>query len=82
MKIFYNGSAKEIISDHAPKLARILDHLDASISVSDMNLPGFKLHKLSGKGKNIWAVSVSGNWRITFYFENEDAYVVDYLDYH
>jgi proteic killer suppression protein len=64
------------------KLVRILDRLDALVSVSDMNLPGFKFHKLSGNGKNIWAVSISGNWRITFYFENEDAYVVDYLDYH
>jgi len=79
---FINGIIKGIIPEHAPKLARILDRLDASISVIDMNLPGFKLHKMSGKGKNIWAVSVSGNWRVTFYFENEDAYVVDYLDYH
>jgi len=79
---FHNGSVKRIIPDHAPKLARILDRLDASVSVGDMNLPGFELHKLSGKEKNIWAVSVSENWRVTFYFENEDAYVVDYLDYH
>jgi hypothetical protein len=29
-----------------------------------------------------WAVSVSGNWRLTFKFEGEDAIVVDYQDYH
>ena len=79
---FLNDVLKGIISDHAAKLARILDRLDASLSVKDMDLPGFKLHKLSGKDKNIWSVWVNGNWRITFYFEQGDAYVVDYLDYH
>lgn len=47
-----------------------------------MDLPGFNLHKISGKDKNIWSVWVNGNWRITFYFQQGDAYVVDYLDYH
>jgi len=63
-------------------LARILDRLDASITVKDMNLPGFRLHKLSGKEKNNWSVYVSGNWRVTFYFKQGDAYIVDYRDYH
>jgi proteic killer suppression protein len=48
----------------------------------DMNLPGYKLHMLSGKEADTWSVWVSGNWRITFQFKNEDAYVVDYRDYH
>jgi len=30
----------------------------------------------------VWYVWVNGNWRITFRFENEDVYLVDYLDYH
>ena len=79
---FLSDVLKGIIPDHAAKLARILDRLDASLSVKDMNLPGFKLNKLTGKEKNIWSVWVSGNWRVTFYFEQGDAYVVDYLDYH
>jgi proteic killer suppression protein len=29
-----------------------------------------------------YAIWVSGNWRMTFEFENGDAYVVDYEDYH
>jgi len=50
---FFNGTKKGIISEHSPKLARILDRLDASLIVKDMDLPGFKLHKLTGKEKNI-----------------------------
>lgn len=79
---FINGAIKGIIPNHASKLVRILDRLDASLSVKDMNLPGFKLHKLSGKEKNIWSVCVNGNWRVTFYFKQDDAYIVDYRDYH
>ena len=79
---YYSGSKKGIKPEHASKIARILDRLDSSQNPQDMNLPGYKLHKLSGKKKEIWSVWVSGNWRITFFFESGDAYLVDYLDYH
>lgn len=57
---FISGNKKGIIPEHANKLARILDRLDSSITVRDMNLPGFKLHRLTGKEKNIWSVWVIG----------------------
>jgi proteic killer suppression protein len=63
-------------------LARILDRLDASVRPLDMSLPGYRLHQLSGKKKGTWSVWISGNWRVTFNFEAEDAAGVDYLDYH
>ncbi|MCL2026185.1 MAG: type II toxin-antitoxin system RelE/ParE family toxin [Leptospirales bacterium] len=68
--------------EHAEKIARILDRLDASISPVDMNLPGYQLHELKGQGAGTWAVTVNANWRITFQFEGQDALFVDYLDYH
>jgi len=37
---------------------------------------------LSGNMKDCFAVSVNGNWRLTFKFEGEDAHLVDYQDYH
>ncbi len=47
-----------------------------------MDLPGFRLHKLKGFLKGHYAVSVSGNWRVTFRFGDGSAVDVDYLDYH
>lgn len=47
-----------------------------------MNLPGFRLHPLKGDRKGYWAVSVLGNWRVTFRFEADHAVDVDYVDYH
>lgn len=83
LKDFYEtGSKKGIQLDHSPKLARILDRLDASISPQDMDLPGYRLHPLKGDKRDLWSVTVNGNYRITFYFEGQDAYLVDYIDYH
>jgi len=79
---FVTGSKKGIVPEHAPKIARILDRLDASISPSDMNLPGYRLHELKGKEAGTWSVTVNANWRITFEFEGQDAILVDYKDYH
>lgn len=83
LKEFYEtGSRMGIQPEHAPKLARMLDRLDASTSPKDMDLPGYRLHRLKGVKKDIWSVTVNGNWRMTFYFEKQDAYLVDYDDYH
>ncbi len=59
-----------------------LSALDTAFCIEDMDLPGFRLHPLKGEREGIWAIDVSKNWRITFYFENGDAYIVNYEDYH
>ncbi len=79
---FYSGSKKGISPEHASKLERILDRLNAAGDVRDMNYPGSYLHQLGGDKKGQYAVRVTGNWRIFFEFFNGDAYVVDYDDYH
>lgn len=47
-----------------------------------MNRPGWDLHLLKGSLGGHWSVSVNGNWRLTFMFDNGDAVLVDYQDYH
>ena len=79
---FYDGATKGIQSKHARRLKLILDVLDAAIKVQDVGFPGARLHPLEPKSSQRWAVSVSGNWRVTFRFEHENAYEVDYEDYH
>jgi len=81
-KLFYDGSTKGIQPKHKTKLEDILDLLDAMIQIQDMNFPGSRLHKLEPKKGNIWSVTVSGNWRVTFKFIDSDAYEVNYTDYH
>lgn len=81
-RFFYTGSKKSIRPNQAQKLADILDRLDAAAVINDMDYPGSLLHPLKGDLKEYWAVRVSGNWRIIFQFNNGNAYVVDYVDYH
>lgn len=79
---FYDGTTRGIQARHADRLARILDRLDAAEDVQDMGYPGSGLHPLKGELKGFWSVKVSGNWRVVFRFEDGNAFVVDYLDYH
>lgn len=81
-KLFYDGTKKGVQPELVTKIADILDRLDAAATIQDMNYPGSNLHPLKGNLKGHWSVKVSGSWRITFRFENGDAYSVDYTDYH
>jgi len=81
-RFFETGSKAGIQAAHAGKLSRQLSRLNQAKAPRDMNVPGWKLHPLEGDVAEHWSVWVSGNWRLTFTFENKDAVLVDYWDYH
>ena len=80
--LYEGGRAPKVAPAHIAKLARILTALDRSGGPEGMDLPGFRLYQLKGTLKGRFAVSVSGNWRVTFRFEDGHAEDVDYVDYH
>ena len=81
-RFFETGSKAGIRPSHAPRLSRQLVRLDQARVPEDMNVPGWNLHELSADLVGHWSVWVSGNWRLTFVFDGEDAVMVDYQDYH
>lgn len=81
-KLFETGSTAGIQASHAKRLRMQLAALDTAQSIDDMDLPGFALHPLKGKMHGRWAISVNGNWRLTFEFQDGNAYVLNYEDYH
>lgn len=81
-KLFEDDDRSGVQASHADKLLDILDRLDASSDVEDMRYPGSGLHQLQGDRKGEWLITVSKNWRLTFTFEDGDAYNVNYEDYH
>jgi len=82
-RFFATGSRAGIQPAHAPRLRRILTALDRARVPSDVALPGFQCHPLKGAAAGRWAVSVSGNWRVTFAFTaQQEVTDVDYEDYH
>jgi len=81
-QFFETGSKAGIQSGHAAQLSRQLAVLNRASGPLDMNLPGWTLYRLKGSLSEHWSVSASGNWRLTFTFDNADAVLVDYQDYH
>lgn len=81
-KFFETGSKAGIQPRHAERLRLILGRLGAATTPRDVALPGLSLHELAGERRGTWAMSVSGNWRVTFTFVGKDADAVDYEDYH
>jgi len=81
-KFYRTGSKAGIQAKHAPKLRRILGLLDVATIAEDVNLPGYRLHPLTGKQKGFFSVWGNGNWRIIFRFVGDDVELVNYLDYH
>jgi len=79
---FETGSKAGIRPEHAPRLKRILGVLDSAAVIEQVNVAGFRLHKLTGNLAGFWSVTVNGNWRVIFRFEHGEAELVDYLDYH
>lgn len=81
-RYFERSETKGLQTAHVPRIDRILDLLDTAERSEDMDIPGLGLHPLKGDRKGCWAVSVSGNWRITFAFDDGDAVDIDLEDYH
>lgn len=81
-KFYRTGSPGGIQAKHRNKLRMQLAALDTAQVIDDMNIPGYRLHPLKGGRKGTWSISVSGNWRLTFQFENGNVYILNYEDYH
>lgn len=81
-RFFEDGTKSGIQPKHADRLRLQLAALDTAQTIDDMDIPGYRLHPLKGRMKGRWSISVSGNWRLTFEFEDGNVNILDYEDYH
>ena len=81
-RLFTASMARGVPTEHRTRIERMLDRLDAAGRPEDMNIPGWRFHPLRGPQKGRWALAVSGNLRLTFAFDGEDAIDIDLEDYH
>ena len=81
-KFYKSGSTKGIQANHAKKLRMQLAALDTAQTIEDMDVPGYRLHPLTGSWKGIWSITVNANWRLTFEFTEGNVYILNYEDYH
>lgn len=81
--LFTTGQCRKVSADVVKRAVRKLDMADSAYRVDDLRVPpGNGLHRLVGDREGQWAVSVNDQWRICFRFEGEDAYDVEFCDYH
>jgi len=80
-QLFKAGQSPKVAPDMQARCLRLLDVLNAAAAPDDMNLPGFHFHKLQGKPKR-FSVRVTGNWRLTFGWNDGEALDVNLEDYH
>ncbi len=81
-KFYGSGTTKGIQANHARKLRMQLAALDTAQTIDDMDIPGYRLHQLTGDRKGIWSITVNANWRLSFEFTDGNVYVLNYEDYH
>jgi proteic killer suppression protein len=81
-RLYESGERSRLPPEQVEKVENILARLEAAVAVEDMNLPGFRLHRLKGDRAGFWSVTVRANWRIVFRFENGAACDVELTDYH
>ena len=80
--MYERGDPSRVRADQADRIALALADLDDARKPSDLDLPGYRLHPLKGDRNGFWSISISGNWRVVFRFDDGDAYDVELVDYH
>jgi proteic killer suppression protein len=81
-RLYERGDRAGVRPDMVAKVERILQRLDVVTAPDQMALPGYRLHALTGDLRGFWSVTVNGNWRIVFRFEDGQPSDVDLVDYH
>lgn len=67
----------------ANRAYRVLSRIAAAVRIDDLKAPpSHRLHQLKGDRAGRWSVSVNMQYRVTFRFENGDAFDVKFEDYH
>lgn len=81
-RLYERGDHSGVRADQAGRISVALADLDVAGKPSELDMPGYRLHRLHGGLRGFWSISISANWRIIFRFEEGDVFEVDLVDYH
>ena len=87
--LFETGNSRGVNPQWKNRLNLRLSVLDLAQSLEEIELSSFRLHELKGERIGYWAISVTGNYRMTFRPQTNDGeeeafdvWDVDLKDYH
>jgi toxin HigB-1 len=84
-QLYEDGNARGLPSAMADKLRKLLLALETAETLEELGrFPGWKLHPLKGDLKGLWSLTVTGNWRLLFRYDEKTntASDIDLIDYH
>ena len=61
---------------------RKLAAIHIATSLQDLDIPGYRLEKLSGERKGQYSIRINRQYRICFIWDKGDAFEVQIVDYH
>jgi proteic killer suppression protein len=65
-RLYADDDRRGVNPEHVEKIARVLARLDVAVRPADLDLPGFRLHPLTGDLAGYWSITIRANWRIIF----------------
>ena len=81
-RLFEHGDDSKIRPDWRRRVRRILNILDIAVSPLEFPRVPYHPHELTGDRKGTYAVTIQGNWRVTFKWDDQGPYDVNMEDYH
>ncbi len=83
-QLWDSGYSPSLPQDQVKKILQMLVVIDnVELVPQDFEFfKSWKAHPHKGKMKGMWSFKVKENWRIAFEFYKQDAFNIDYVDYH
>jgi toxin HigB-1 len=84
-RLYDEDNAKGLSVAVVDKLRKLLFALETAQDIEQVRrFPGWKLHPLKGELKGFWSLTVTGNWRLIFRYDDATKTVsdIDLTDYH
>jgi proteic killer suppression protein len=85
LRLYADDNAKGLSVAIVDKLRKLLFALDTAQDIAQLRrFPGWRLHPLKGDLKGFWSLTVTGNWRLIFRYDDatNTASDIDLTDYH
>jgi len=84
-QLYEDDNAKGVQASSVDKLKKLLIAIETASNLDDLAVfPGWRLHPLKGDLAGFWSLTVTGNWRMIFQYEDASntASILDLIDYH
>jgi proteic killer suppression protein len=82
-KIWQGEYSKKYPTDIQAIARRKLRMINSAQDLNDLRVPpGNRLEKLKGDLESYWSIRINSQWRIIFEWIDNDAHLVQIIDYH